>query len=103
MLSGQVPEQVPHWMQLLSCSQPDTFMISSENPRTRSASYLIVRLIFIISTSQIHRPLLRKGRGGGTPVTSGELQVRSKPRRMEAAAPALANSGHLLPSQNPCE
>ncbi|SPE51170.1 hypothetical protein SBV1_130039 [Verrucomicrobia bacterium] len=53
MLSGQVPEQVPHWMQLCSWSHPDTLMISFENPRTRSASYLIVRLTSIIKHSEL--------------------------------------------------
>ena len=55
MLNGQVPEQVPHWMQLWSCPQPDTLMICLPNPRTRSASYLIVRLIRIIICLRLWR------------------------------------------------
>src|ERR1017187_3675326 len=50
MLNGQTPEQVPHWMQLWSCSHPGTLMISRPKPRTRSASYLIVGRIFMIGT-----------------------------------------------------
>src|SRR6516165_9413606 len=49
MVSGHVPEQVPHWMQLGSWSHPATLMISRPKPKTLSASYLIVRLTSIIS------------------------------------------------------
>jgi hypothetical protein len=51
MLSGQTAEQVPHWMQSSNCSQPGTLMTSRPKPFTWSASYLIVRSIFIISAS----------------------------------------------------
>src|ERR1035438_1374211 len=47
-LSGQVPEQVPHWMHRASCSQPGTLIISRPKPLTRSASYLTVRRTWII-------------------------------------------------------
>src|SRR5208283_2699392 len=50
MLKGQTPEQVPHWMQLSSFSHPGTLMISRPNPRTRSASYLIIRGSFMTGT-----------------------------------------------------
>src|SRR5271165_1209901 len=46
-LSGHVPEHVPHWMQLSRRSHPGTAMISLPKPRTRSASYLTVRVISI--------------------------------------------------------
>ena len=58
MLSGQTPEQVPHWMQLSNCSQPGTLMTSLPKPLTRSASYLIVRWISIIYKAPVS--------GGGT-------------------------------------
>src|ERR1039457_2243019 len=51
MLSGHTPEQVPHWMQPSNCSHPGTLMTSLPKPLTRSASYLIVRCISIISLS----------------------------------------------------
>src|SRR5208283_715662 len=51
MLSGHTPEQVPHWMQPSNCSHPGTLMTSRPKPFTRSASYLIVRCIAIISAS----------------------------------------------------
>jgi len=55
MLNGQVPEQVPHWMQLWSCPQPGTLMISFPNPLTLSPSYLIVRWIRIIKYALVSR------------------------------------------------
>ena len=64
MLSGQTPEQVPHWMQLSNCSHPGTLITSLPKPLTRSASYLIVRCISIISFSAepVHLPLAPAGR-----------------------------------------
>src|ERR1035437_5745565 len=64
MLRGHTPEQVPHWMQLCNCSHPGTLMTSRPKPLTRSASYLIVRCIFIIrvSVEPLQLPLSPAGR-----------------------------------------
>src|ERR1035441_6475926 len=81
MLKGHTPEQVPHWMQLCNCSHPGTLMTSLPKPLTRSASYLIVRCISIISVSvePVHLPFAPAERPTTFRRVLGDLtRIRSK-------------------------
>ena len=80
MLKGQVPEHVPHWMQLVSCSHPATPMISLANPRTRSAWSLIVRLTSIIRSLQREGLILAR-RNNETGRAEQPRPLRSQPPR----------------------
>ena len=99
MLNGQVPEQVPHWMQLCSCSQPGTLWISFPNPLTRSPSYLIVRVIRIIMLMCLgfsRRPLPRRH----AELSRNRLKL-SWPKKKSHLV--LAKTGHPLSSAPDCQ